>query len=318
MDKIGYLLSLFVLAIFYFRIATHFNILDKPNHRSSHDKITIRGGGILFLIAGLIAQFMAGDKEIFYTAGLFIIGVISFWDDIKSLPGKIRFVAQAVSVGLLIYSLHLSFHPIIQVVIGIAVVGALNIYNFMDGINGITGLYSLVILFSLYYVNEESVRFIHPDFIMLPLLAVLVFLFFNFRKKAVCFAGDVGSVSIAFIILFLTGKLITLTGDFKYAAFLMVYGLDGVSTILFRFLRKENLGQAHRSHFYQYLANEKKWSHLFISGIFATIQLLVNFSIVKSAGLSLSAFLCIIIAVFLVAIILRLIIQGPKQLLKQI
>lgn len=317
MDKISYLFFFFVLAILYFRIAKRFNILDKPNHRSSHDKITIRGGGILFLIAGLISPFLHGGNEVLYFTGLFIIGTISFLDDLKNLPGKIRFVAQAFSVALMIYSFHLPIHPVIQFIIGIAIIGAINIYNFMDGINGLTGSYSLVILLSLFYMNEKGIHFISSDFILLPLMAVLVFLFFNFRKKAVCFAGDVGSVSIAFILLFLIGKLIALTGDFKYAAFLLLYGLDGVTTIFFRFMRGENLGEAHRSHFYQYLANERKWPHVQVSLLFAILQLLINFAIIK-LPFSLATFLALIGVTFLLFVSIRLYMQGSRQLLKQI
>jgi UDP-N-acetylmuramyl pentapeptide phosphotransferase/UDP-N-acetylglucosamine-1-phosphate transferase len=109
--------------------------------------------------------------------------------------------------------------------------GIINAYNFMDGINGITGGYSLVILAALAYINKEVVTFVEADFIYTVICSVLVFCFFNFRKRAKCFAGDVGSVSIAFILLFLIGRLIIETEDFSWIVLLSVYGVEQVQSL---------------------------------------------------------------------------------------
>ena len=142
----------------------------------------------------------------------------------------------------------------------------------MDGINGITGGYSLVILLALAYVNQKVVAFVEPEFIGMTVAAVLVFCLFNFRKRAQCFAGDVGSVSIAFILLFLIGKLVVKTEDFSWIVLLVVYGVDSVLTIVHRLMLHENIGLPHRKHLYQLMANELKIPHVVVSGTYMMVQ----------------------------------------------
>ena len=153
--------------------------------------------------------------------------------------------------------------------------GIINAYNFMDGINGITGGYSLIILVALAYINREIVSFVEQELIVTVLCSVLVFNFFNFRKRAKCFAGDVVSVSIAFIVLFLIGKLIIKTEDFSWIVLLVVYGVDSVLTIIHRLMLHENIGLPHRKHLYQIMANELKVPHVVVSFVYMVIQTLV-------------------------------------------
>ena len=153
--------------------------------------------------------------------------------------------------------------------------GIINAYNFMDGINGITGGYSLIILGALAYINEEMVSFAEPALIYTVLCSVVVFCFFNFRRKAKCFAGDVGSVSIAFILLFLIGKLILKTEDFSWMILLAVYGVDSVLTIIHRLMLHENIGLPHRKHMYQLMANELKIPHVVVSLVYMAVQAIV-------------------------------------------
>ena len=284
-------LVLFVLELLYFRIADKFNIIDKPNHRSSHTQITLRGGGIIFPIAFVLYFVMSAAyrKDYFlpedywsFGLGLLALSTISFLDDILDLSSKLRLLFHFVVVTLLIYFLGLFtsapiwFIPLVY----IFVIGVLNAYNFMDGINGITGVYSLVMLLTFYYINQYGVTFTDAHFIIYPILASLVFLFFNFRKKAKCFAGDVGSMSIAFWVLALLGLLMVKTEDFTYLLFIAVYGIEVISTILQRIKLKENIFEAHRHHLYQLLVNQMKWSHLLVSTMYGVIQLLINFSII--------------------------------------
>jgi UDP-N-acetylmuramyl pentapeptide phosphotransferase/UDP-N-acetylglucosamine-1-phosphate transferase len=142
----------------------------------------------------------------------------------------------------------------------------------MDGINGITGLYSLSILIALQYVNYKVVPFTAPDFINYAMLACLVFLFFNFRKRAKCFAGDVGSMGISFWVVTLLLQLMIKTHSIIWILFLAVYGVDTVCTILHRIYLKQNIFEAHRLHFYQILSNEKGISHLKVSSLYALVQ----------------------------------------------
>lgn len=284
-------LVLFVLELIYFKIADRFNIIDKPNHRSSHTKVTLRGGGIIFPIAFLLyfASSILYRKDTFlpkeywaFGLGLLILSVISFLDDILDLSTKLRLFFHFISVSLLIYFLGILFIlPIwLLPIVFIFIIGVLNAYNFMDGINGITGVYSLVMLITFYYINQYGVAFTDAHFIIYPILASLVFLFFNFRKRAKCFAGDVGSMSIAFWVLALLGLLMVKTEDFTYLLFIAVYGIEVISTILQRIKLKENIFEAHRHHLYQLLVNQMKWSHLLVSTMYGVIQLLINFSII--------------------------------------
>ena len=282
---------LLALELLYFKIASHYNIIDKPNHRSSHTKITLRGGGVIFPFAFVLYFVMSiiHRKEWFvpeqfwsFGLGLFLLSAISFLDDILDLSTKLRLVFHFLSVVLLIYFLGLwNVLPFwLLPIVFIFIIGVLNAYNFMDGINGITGFYSFVILSTLYYINQYKIIFTDVNFIIYPVLASLVFLFFNFRKKAKCFAGDVGSMSIAFWVLALLGALVIKTKDFTYFLFLGVYGIEVISTILQRIKLKENIFEAHRHHLYQLLVNKMKWSHLLVSTMYGVIQLLINFSII--------------------------------------
>ena len=282
---------LLVLELLYFRIADKFNIIDKPNHRSSHTQITLRGGGIIFPIAFVLYFVMSiiHRKEWFvpeqfwsFGLGLFLLSAISFLDDILDLSTKLRLVFHFLSVVLLIYFLGLwNVLPFwLLPIVFIFIIGVLNAYNFMDGINGITGLYSFVILSTLYYINQYKIIFTDVNFIIYPVLASLVFLFFNFRKKAKCFAGDVGSMSIAFWVLALLGLLVVKTQELTYLLFIGVYGIEVIFTIIQRIKLKENIFEAHRHHLYQLLVNQMKWSHLLVSTMYGVIQLLINFSII--------------------------------------
>ena len=269
--------TLFGGMIIYFRIAKKFSIIDKPNQRSSHQYSPIRGGGIVFFLAGLIYSALHFQESLYFLFGLTLISGVSLWDDISSLPNKVRIFIHFLSISLGFYGLGLFglFPWWALLIVYILFVGILNAYNFMDGINGITGLYSLAILIALQYINCEVVGFTSTDFITYAMLACVVFLFFNFRKRAKCFAGDVGSMAIAFWMVFLLLQLMMKTGSFIWILFLSVYGVDSVATILHRIYLKQNIFKAHRLHFYQILSNEYRMSHLKVSVLYASVQLIV-------------------------------------------
>ena len=288
---------LLVLELVYFKIADKFNIIDKPNERSSHSTIVLRGGGIIFMLglwiwaaftsAGLLNTGLGFGYPWFLAAVTLIAGV-SFVDDIRSLPDSVRLVAQFVAMGLMFYQLDMLHWEMWWVVIIalIVCVGASNVINFMDGINGITGGYALSVLLPLLLINNGAVgcdqnaqvAFVPTSLIMTVILADVVFCLFNFRPKgkAKCFAGDVGSIGIAFILLFMIWQLIMRTGDVTYLVFLLVYGVDGCLTICHRIMLHENLGEAHRKHAYQLMANELKIGHVKVSLLYMGIQMAVS------------------------------------------
>lgn len=283
---------LLVAELVYFRIADKCNIIDKPNERSSHSTIVLRGGGIIFslsMIVWAVLMVIQGNDITPYLpflCGLVLICGVSFWDDVKSLPDSVRLVAQFISMGLAAWCMIqgselMSLEWYWLVLIGIAAlivfVGATNIINFMDGINGITAGYALAVLIPLLILNR-LIGFIEESYLVVAIIGVLVFCIFNFRPKgkAKCFAGDVGSIGIAFILLFALGKLIVQTGDLSYLILLMIYGIDGCLTICHRIMLHENLGEAHRKHAYQLMCNELKIGHVKISILYMVLQLVIS------------------------------------------
>lgn len=288
MEYIIATIILFISIIIYFKIADKYNIIDKPNHRSAHTQITLRGGGVIFPIAFIVFCLFNFNEVIenYWSFGLGLLAIcsISFIDDVKTLSNRIRLSIHLISVILLLYFtgafvlMPFWAWPILFILI----IGTLNAYNFMDGINGMTGVYSLVTLGSILYINKNIIPFTDENFIMYPILACIVFLFFNFRNKAKCFAGDVGSMGIGFWVIGLITLLIMRTGEYKFILLLSIYGMEVVLTIIERILLKENIFEAHRRHLYQLFVNEKKVSHLVISSVYAIFQLIVNIFLVNS------------------------------------
>lgn len=300
---------LLLLELAYFKIADKFNIIDKPNERSSHSSIVLRGGGIIFLIGMWVWSIFtlsggfSGFQEVsdyypWFLLGLTLVAGVSFIDDIHSLPDSVRLVVQFTAAALAFYQLGMlsgEWFETNGVLVGgllillalIVYVGATNVINFMDGINGITAGYALAVLLPLAAINcgskvqdvqEVQGCFVDQSLVIASILSVLVFCIFNFRPKgkAKCFAGDVGSIGIAFIMLFLIGKVIIATGDLTYLIFLLVYGVDGVLTICHRIMLHENLGEAHRKHAYQLMCNELKIGHVKVSLLYMAMQLVVS------------------------------------------
>jgi UDP-N-acetylmuramyl pentapeptide phosphotransferase/UDP-N-acetylglucosamine-1-phosphate transferase len=274
---------LLVLELVYFRIADRFNIVDRPNERSSHNSIVIRGGGIIFLLAAWIWSAFFGFNYPWFLAGLTIVCGISLWDDIHSLPNSVRLIAQFTAMFMMFADLGMinwenwwMIAPALIVCVGI-----INAYNFMDGINGITSGYSLTVLLPLIILNH-SIHFIEMSYLIVAAIACVVFSYFNFRPKgkAKCFAGDVGSIGIAFIVLLPLGKLILQTGDLTYILLLVVYGVDTILTICHRIMLHENLGQAHRKHAFQIMANELKIPHEVVSLGYMILQLIISLGLI--------------------------------------
>lgn len=275
---------LLIAELIYFKIADQFNIIDKPNQRSSHNRIVLRGGGIIFTIALWIWSIWYGFQYPWLLAGVTLAAGVSFVDDIHSLPDSLRLVVQFVAMFLVFQEVGLLtvkeggswlIQGLIVLAALIVCVGGTNIYNFMDGINGITGGYSLAILIPLFLLNRRY-AFVEESLLIVIGLSLLVFCLFNFRKRAKCFAGDVGSIGIALILTFCMARLMIVTGDVAWIILFLIYGVDGVLTICHRIMLHENLGQAHRKHAYQLMANELKIPHVVVSTIYMVLQLAVS------------------------------------------
>ncbi|MCY1723246.1 glycosyltransferase family 4 protein [Prolixibacteraceae bacterium Z1-6] len=273
--------ALIIIILTYIRIAKYSNILDRPNSRSSHQYITVRGGGIIFPVAAFLWFFLYGYSAPWIIAALFFIATISFIDDLIPLSSSIRILVQLIATTVLFWQLQLLGIPwYVLTLIYIITLGWINAFNFMDGINGLTGIYGLVALGTFLWLNK-SIHFVSSQLLVALILSLIIFLFFNFRKRAKTFAGDVGSISLAFLLSWFIISLIQKTGQLGYILCFAVYGIDSVVTILMRLARRENIFKAHRTHLYQFLSNEYKWSHIKVSLIYGFIQCVINIIVIQ-------------------------------------
>ncbi|HRP89637.1 MAG TPA: glycosyltransferase family 4 protein [Edaphocola sp.] len=287
MFYLGYGIILFILMLLYVWIARRKGIIDNPNERSSHHKPVVRGAGVVFPLSLIVFKI---TYSVYYPnfgyvfAGAMLISLISFIDDIHSLPVAIRFPVQIISVVLLIYGFGIfpSWNWWSLLILIVIMLGIVNAYNFMDGINGITALYSLVAFCSFWYVIKYTEQMESTSLVNYGIVSCIVFLFFNFRKRAICFLGDVGSIGLGFWIIAALAYIVFWSYEFKYILFLSVYLLDTGFTFLQRLLNGENVLKPHRKHLYQLLVNEKSWEHLTVAALYAIIQIIINIFVVKS------------------------------------
>ena len=271
-----------LIIITYYFLAKYYKLYDKPNSRSSHKFNSLNGGGILFPIAFILPFFIELEyyKYINLIIGMTLISIISFVDDIKPISNFKRVSLHSIAVILLLSHLDiLSINILYFIISFILITGILNAYNFMDGINGLNGAYSLVTLSSLLFVNK-SYNVVPEILIISLIISLIIFLFLNFRNNAIMFSGDIGSISIGYILSFIILMLIIKDHNIKWILLLGVYGLDSVGTIVLRIIRKENIFKAHRTHFYQYLTNYKKINHLFVASIYCFVQLSFNYILI--------------------------------------
>ncbi len=290
------------ILVVYFRLALKYKIIDKPNERSSHIKPTIRGGGIIFPIAILLFAVFNSFVYPWFLLAVLLSGAISFMDDVRDMPRGLRFGIHILAAVLILYQAGIASVPVVLMPLAfIFVVGSVNAFNFMDGINGITGFYTLAILLPLLITESNGVNMELQTYV---LYALIVFLFFNARKKARCFAGDVGSVSIAVIICFMLVQRIIATDNYIYIGFIALYLVDTGSTFIQRLVNKEKVFEAHRKHLFQVLSNEMKLPHLLVAVLFGLLQVAINLMLLYT-----QATIVGLIVMFVVLILMYIIIK---------
>ena len=315
-----YLYSLIILiglAFLYKFLAVQYKIIDKPNHRSSHTKPTIRGGGILFLF-GLLIYFVWSDFQYpYFVLGTMVVAILSFIDDIVTLSAKIRWPFQVIAIILLFYQVGFDYFPIwTYLPLLVLAVGFVNFFNFMDGINGITGLSSLVVIGGFYYLNQTH-PVVEDSFLIILGTSVIVFGFFNFRKKAVMFAGDIGSITMAMILFFLGVKYVIATQSALVFCLYMVFGADSTLTVFYRILKREKLSDPHRHHIYQKLVDNFKLSHLQVSMYYTILQIVlsvVTFYVIYNVEVKYHFIIGVVISQVLTAIYIYLFRKNEKKL----
>lgn len=268
----------------YIRLARKFRWLDIPNERSSHNRPTLLSAGWIILLTMVIGSMILELKAPLILIALSIGGITGFIDDRIHLNASIRALFYGIALLILLYIL--SQMNLLQSGLWLLIIlpvglGTVNAYNFMDGINGITVLYSILFLLTYSILPAIETTSIQP-LIHSALIGCVVFSVLNLRPKAIAFMGDIGSVSLGLLIVFLLLHAILQSGSIVYLMMVLVYGIDTVITIAERLLRRQNIFSAHRQHLYQQLCIQLNWSHLRTALIFASIQLLINLIMVYS------------------------------------
>lgn len=285
MEWLMYLLItviLFAAELTYLPIAKRLRVGDKVTPRSSHKSYHITGGGFIFWFAAIIFDIIfkaqLPTEFHFMLIGATLLAIVSFTDDMIDLSPWLRLLVQTIVVAVTFHGFFISGHYDIFLLILICGVGFINAFNFMDGINGLMAVYSLVTLGTLLYCYSllPPVSCAPKSFIITLTLSVAVFAVFNFRKKAICFAGDVGSIVMGFFITYLMIQLISFTADASCVVFLIVYAVDAVFTIFQRLFMGENILMPHRHHLYQVIANKWGKPHRAITIAYAGLQLVIN------------------------------------------
>lgn len=276
----------------YCYLARKYKIYDQPNHRSSHLQPTIRGAGIVIALA---ISFTLGyyQQAWLSVGGLVVLGICSYWDDLQNLPVALRLGIQTLAIALVMYSqTNLPWASMLGYIL--AGVFLLNTYNFMDGINGMMGSYSLLTLLCCWYINAFITQVVSPDLFHPVVAALLVFLGYNFRKKALCFAGDIGSISMGFLVVFILLKFIQIVNSY-FIFFAGIFLLDTTATLIQRCYQGQALWQAHRWHLYQKLLDVYKIHPLWISTWYVLAQMGINLGLLLSYVLFPKALLIIIL-----------------------
>lgn len=274
------ILILALLEVVYFFVAKHFHIVDRPNERSSHKRVVLLGAGVIFYFAVLLYSLFHNMAFPQFLMGATLLAVVSYVDDLHPMPSWLRLMAQLGAVVLAFFAPMSTLQVWQMLLMVVFFAGVLNVYNFMDGINGMLAAYSLVVVGTFGYMDLFQVRFINPEFIAMVMAAILIFGFFNFRRKARCFSGDVGSIVMGFIVLFLLVRYDAAVADngenVSFLCLIIVFLADGMLTIAKRFLNGRNILEAHREHLYETLVNEWQVPHLWVSAGYALLQLVIN------------------------------------------
>ena len=226
--------------------------LDRPNERSLHERPVPRTGGVA-LLAGVLTSLGFGAGAIWVPLVIALaLALVSFADDVRGLPTVMRLVTHLAAAALLVRYVLNPMHPLEIAMLCIAVAWVTNLYNFMDGSDGLAGGMALI-GFGTYAVAagwSSNVALLAVDVALAA--AALAFLTLNFPPARI-FLGDVGSVPLGF----LAGALgIVGWRDEVWPLWfpVLVFGpfiADATVTLLKRLARGEKVWQAHRDHYYQ-------------------------------------------------------------------
>ncbi len=265
-----YLLVGFVggLAVEFFiiRASVSIRLLAHPNERSFHTVPTPTAGGLAFVIPVLAFVALVAMERVLLAQGLFagaaLLALVSLWDDIRELPSALRFGCQVVAVAAVVWTLQLPWHWVWVGLIALGLLWHLNLFNFMDGIDGIAGVQCLLFCAGAQLLTGGMSGWM-GDVMWLLMGGVLGFLVYNWPPAKI-FMGDVGS---AFLGLLLSLMVVDLwaTGHLPLVASLILlagFWFDATYTLCVRMITGQAFTQAHRSHLYQQVADRKghRWT----------------------------------------------------------
>lgn len=279
-------------AAVFLRLAHKYGLQDHPVGRSSHRQPTVTGMGVIIMLAFVLYLFW----QPFVLPPLFVMGfllltTISLIDDIYFLKHSVRLAFQILGVILIVLQLPFQSSGYEVIALGLAAVvfgvGVLNAYNFMDGINGMLTLHAILLLSSMLWLNEHlvdlegnGINFSSSGFIMSIIIPLLIFGFFNIRKNAIAFMGDVGSIGIAFVILFLMYSLVLASGNYIYLLLFATFGADAGLTVCYKLILRENIFVPHRDFLFKKLVHLGRKSHLSVSFGYFAVQMVINVFII--------------------------------------
>lgn len=254
----------------YLRLAPGWQQIDVPQARSSHTRPTVRGAGAVLLPLVAVAWglgYLPGWPAI----GVLFAGLTGLAADHEYMPPWTRLLLYALAwVFIGAGYAGFGFEAWWWLPLWLAALAWVNLFNFMDGINGMLTGYSLVLLLALYLHPALAD---HRQLIGVATAWVVTYGFFNVRRRALLFAGDIGAIALACILGLLLLLLLGRTGQWWYLLWVAVYAADAGGTLVWRILHRHHLFTPHRNHLYQYLANEAGWPALAVSGLYAGLQL---------------------------------------------
>lgn len=275
-----YIVLVFILFVGiqgYFRIAMRCGITDHSLDSFRNQHLVIRGAGIIFPLSVFTWWVYFQPPADYFLLALFLVTIVSFVDDIVTVAPQIRLAVHFVAAVILFHSWPVleTHHIFLAILVYLSIAAWLNAFNFMDGINGLAGLYSIVAFASFLLINRDLVLF-DNRLLCSVLMATLLFTFYNFRGQARCFAGDVGSISMALILAYVMLYLLIRTEHIPFLLFFLLFALDVFYTLIHRLLRRENIFEPHRFHVYQLLTYSLHISPLKVSAGIAMLQLMLN------------------------------------------
>lgn len=278
----------------YFPFAQKRNMLAGVNHRSSHTKPVITGAGFIFPLSYLAyAVYLVCNTGMafpwYFFIGLTLLSVVSFIDDLEDVWFLWRLLVQIIANALMMWQVQVEVQALYMVhsaTFWMAVImmwgfsiGLLNMYNFMDGLNGMLGFLLLSSLIPMWLINNYVVHFVDNQLIYFTLIPTFIFVFYNARKQAKCFSGDVGAIAAGFVMVYMLLKLMINSHSFIYLALYTMIFIEAGLTILQRLFAGENIFQPHRIHLFQLLCNEGKRNHVLVSSFYGGIQLIIGMSL---------------------------------------